>query len=426
MFDFGALPPEITSGRIYSGPGSAPMMAAASAWDALGAELSAAASAYSAVIDELTSGRWLGPASRIMVSAVTPYLSWMTTSSTVAEEAAGQARAAAAAFDSVFAMTVPPPVIAANRSMLAALLATNFFGQNTPAIATTEATYAEMWEQDAVAMYAYASWSAVATKLTQFGEPATSSKSAADQPASSVANGAANVIPQLLSSASVPQSAAQQAGLAVSVGTPSQILDNIEKQLTLFGRQFTWPDWVPGPKTPWWGVSTAEYNTIQKVIAGLPYQQAGMTSFGVAIAQQLQTGLGTTAGGSGAWYPTPAFAALGAGGWAPHAMASVPTLGAKLSAAIKIGGLSAPPSWTDGNVILTSSVTPHTGPAGVAAPQEISVHLTGTSGELDHSPGINAALRPIPAGSRGSQRAGSLGVRYGFRYSVLTRPPSAG
>src|SRR5262249_32339733 len=77
-FDFGALPPEINSGRMYSGPGSGSMMAAASAWDGLAAELSTAATGYTSVIDELTGSPWLGPASRTMMAAVTPYVSWMT------------------------------------------------------------------------------------------------------------------------------------------------------------------------------------------------------------------------------------------------------------------------------------------------------------------------------------------------------------
>jgi PPE-repeat protein len=34
-------------------------------------------------------------------------------------------------------MTVPPPVVAANRAELMMLVATNFLGQNTPAIAGT-------------------------------------------------------------------------------------------------------------------------------------------------------------------------------------------------------------------------------------------------------------------------------------------------
>ncbi|WP_155725996.1 PPE domain-containing protein, partial [Mycobacterium avium] len=37
--DFGALPPEVNSGRMYAGPGSGPLMAAAAAWDEVAAEL---------------------------------------------------------------------------------------------------------------------------------------------------------------------------------------------------------------------------------------------------------------------------------------------------------------------------------------------------------------------------------------------------
>ena len=171
MFDFGALPPEINSGRMYTGPGSGPMMAAAAAWDGLAAELSTAASGYSSVIDELTSAPWLGPASRSMMAAVTPYVSWLSAVAAQAEETASQARAAAAAFETAFTMTVPPPVIAANRVLLMTLIATNFFGQNTPAIAATEAQYMEMWAQDAAAMYGYAASSAIATELTPFIDP---------------------------------------------------------------------------------------------------------------------------------------------------------------------------------------------------------------------------------------------------------------
>ncbi len=45
--DFGIYPPEINSGRMYTGPGSGPMLAAAQAWGALADELYSAASAYS-------------------------------------------------------------------------------------------------------------------------------------------------------------------------------------------------------------------------------------------------------------------------------------------------------------------------------------------------------------------------------------------
>ncbi|CKU94364.1 PPE family protein [Mycobacterium tuberculosis] len=44
--DFGLLPPEINSGRMYTGPGPGPMLAAATAWDGLAVELHATAAGY--------------------------------------------------------------------------------------------------------------------------------------------------------------------------------------------------------------------------------------------------------------------------------------------------------------------------------------------------------------------------------------------
>ncbi|ETW24839.1 hypothetical protein MGAST_06030, partial [Mycobacterium gastri 'Wayne'] len=153
VLDFGALPPEINSGRMYAGPGSGPMMVAAAGWDGLAAELSTAAAGYGSVITELTSSPWVGPASASMLAAAAPYVAWLNATAEQAEQAGMQARVAATAYETAFAMTVPPAVVAANRALLLALIATNFFGQNTPAIAATEAQYAEMWAQDAAAMY---------------------------------------------------------------------------------------------------------------------------------------------------------------------------------------------------------------------------------------------------------------------------------
>jgi PPE-repeat protein len=169
--DFATLPPEINSARMYAGPGPGSMLAAASAWDALAAELQSTAASYRAAISELTGGPWLGASSSEMTAATTPYLDWMTTAAAQAEQTATQARAAAAAYETAFTMTVPPVVIAANRSLLMTLIATNVLGQNTTAIAATEVHYAEMWAQDATAMYGYAGSAATATTLTPFAPP---------------------------------------------------------------------------------------------------------------------------------------------------------------------------------------------------------------------------------------------------------------
>jgi PPE-repeat protein len=166
--DFALLPPEINSGRMYAGPGSGPMLAAAAAWDGLAADLQSTAASYQSAVSELTSGGWLGPSSVAMASAAAPYVSWISTTAKQAAQAAAQAKMAAGAYEEAFAMTVPPTVIAANRALLMALIATNFFGQNTSAIATTQAHYMEMWAQDAAAMYCYAGQSAAASTLTPF------------------------------------------------------------------------------------------------------------------------------------------------------------------------------------------------------------------------------------------------------------------
>ena len=157
MIDFAALPPETNSARMYSGPGSASMLAAASAWNSISAEMRSAAASYGAVVSGLTSESWFGPSSTLMVAAITPYLEWLSTTATQAEQAGTQANAAAAAYEAAFAATVSPGVVAANRALLSNLLATNLFGQNTAAIAATEAQYAQMWAQDAAAMNGYAS-----------------------------------------------------------------------------------------------------------------------------------------------------------------------------------------------------------------------------------------------------------------------------
>ncbi|MCV7399649.1 PPE domain-containing protein [Mycobacterium fragae] len=169
--DFATLPPEVNSGRMYAGPGAGPMLAAAAAWDALAAELQSTANAYQSVVSGLVAGPWSGPSSASMAAAAASYVTWLNATAVQAAETATQAKAAAGAYQEAFSSTVPPPVIAANRALLMKLVATNLFGRNAPAIAATEARYAEMWAEDAAAMYGYAASSASATKLTSFSPP---------------------------------------------------------------------------------------------------------------------------------------------------------------------------------------------------------------------------------------------------------------
>src|ERR1700734_32778 len=164
---FMMFPPELNSSLMYSGAGSGPLMAAASAWDEVAADLESAAASYQSVLAQLTGTSWLGPTSARMAAATAPYVDWLGGTAGQAAQTSAQARFAAAAYESAFAGTVEPAVIAANRALLAALVATNFLGQNTPAIAATEAQYMEMWFQDGLTMDSYATISQQAVVLPE-------------------------------------------------------------------------------------------------------------------------------------------------------------------------------------------------------------------------------------------------------------------
>src|SRR6201997_4302344 len=389
------------------------MMVAAAAWDGLAAELSTAASGYSSVIDELTSGPWVGPTSAAMLAAVTPYVSWLSTAGTQAEESARQARAAAAAFEAAFSMSIPPYVIAANRVQLLALIATNFFGQNTPAIMATEAEYLEFWAQDAAAMYGYAAASAAATAFAPYQLPpntttpqglfdqAVSVAEAVAQPAGNSGHTAAATTSQLTSAATIPQLLQQFAtppSLSTIQNGIQQFLGAIPNGTNAFS--------VDVPSN--WATPILK-QTLQA------YFGIGLANFGWSIGQQLTFGQGTTVGAAGGWFPTPQFAGLHLGGaYGVNAVSGGGGNGALLASAGnagKVGALSVPANWT----------TPTSEATTTLAAMEETPANAGAAG------GTNALLRGMPMGAVGRRTAGyGYTNKYGFRYSVLTRPPSAG
>lgn len=187
--DFGLLPPEINSARMYMGPGAGSMLAAANAWDGLAAVLNSAAVSYGTVIAGLAVESWFGPASASMAAAAAPYAGWLSAAAMRAERTAAQARTAAAAYETAFAMTVPPPLITANREQLMSLAATNLLGQNSAAIEALQAEYAEMWAQDAAAMFAYAASSETASTLLPFTAPTQAADPAGPAAAAAAVSG---------------------------------------------------------------------------------------------------------------------------------------------------------------------------------------------------------------------------------------------
>lgn len=390
--DFGARPPEINSALMYSGAGSGSMLAAAAAWNALAAELRSTATSYSSVLTSLTGEEWLGPASTAMAAAAMPYAAWLGATAELAEQTAAQAEAAVAAYEAAFSATVPPPIVAANRAQLAALVATNVLGQNTAAIAATEAQYAEMWSQDAAAMYGYAGSSAAATRLAGFiGPQQTAAPGALTRQAAAVSQAAGT------------SAGTQQATLSRLMATLPSALQSLASPADAMTTSSTGTGFSDFLNSNFLNTlaSTGAFNPVQVVQA--------VTS---------STLLGTSATGDVA---APAAEGLG------QAVA-VPVSG--------VGGLG---SAVSASLAESHLVGPLSVPPGLAAPAPLSSALPSTLGGTPMIAPSAAASASSPAAAAGMP--GMPGVplmgqaqpgygralpQYGFRPLFVTHPPAAG
>jgi PPE-repeat protein len=351
VFDFAALPPEINSGRIYAGPGSEPLIAAATAWDALASELQTTAASYASTIGELTTS-WQGPSSTAAASAAAPYTAWLSNTAAQAEQTASQAQAAAAAYEAAFAASIPPPVIEANRTLLSALVATNFLGINTPAIAATEAAYAEFWAQDAGAMYAYSGAATTASQLTPFTEaPATTNDSGqATQAASTAASTADSTTDSL--SAFLTQLNTELTQFGTEVSTLSNTLNGYFPATTTTLTSLGVPTSVQNLITLFNQALTTGANTISTYAAG-PWSVLG---FGSLLKNWWQVSisipnLGVGIQGIGPLiHPTPITGALSpllhssllSGSYASQGLSPASALAGRAGT---IGALSVPQNW---------------------------------------------------------------------------------
>lgn len=395
--DFGALPPEVNSARMYSGPGSGPMLTAAAAWDGLAANLAATATSYDSVISGLTGQAWLGTASASMAAAGALYVAWLNATAAQAEQAAHQAKAAAAAYEAALAMTVPPPVIAANRALLMSLIATNILGQNTPAITATEALYGEMWAQDATAMYGYAGSSAAASILAPFTAPQPSTNpaglvgqdaSVAQAAGTSAATDTQAVLSQVTSAT---PAALQQLASPVSSASSSSTLPPLSSALNSLN-----PALSSTSQVAW--ISAGLMSNASKMQDLMPAvnaatQTASVSGLTGGLASGLTGGLGFGAPGAGG---LPGLATGGAGG----------AVSAGVGRAASIGTLSVPQSW--------AAATPTISPTAAALP---GTGLGAAATAAADSPGAMLGGLPLSAATA---RSGA-GIVPDARF--LERPP---
>ncbi|BBX22058.1 PPE family protein [Mycolicibacter terrae] len=385
-FDFGALPPEIISAWMYSGAGSGPLISAASAWSSLAMELEAAEASAQAVVSELCGEQWTGPGSAAMATAVAPYLAWLHSTSAAAQQAGSQAMASAAAFESARAGTVPPPVIAANRAQLAALVATNFLGQNTPAILATEAHYMAMWVQDALAMFGYSGSSASAAVLS----PMTPAPQTTNPVGSAVASaGSADGLQQGLTQTLTTLQGALQSltsPLTASSSSATTLIDAVDLFLgtPLFANAIN-----GGVNTSAWFVCTA-----------IPTALSLGHTLALAGPATLASDVVGAEGIAGGFAPAVLAGAAQPAGAVPFRAA--PVLGG-LGQASMIGGLSVPATWsTTGAAASTGALT---GSGWTAAAEE------------------GASMHAVPAGMGSMASSGrTTGLpRYGVKPTVMPK-----
>jgi PPE-repeat protein len=390
-FDFAARPPEINSALMYSGSGAGPLMAASSSFSALSSELSSNAASYESIISQLGS-EWTGPSSTAMAASAQTYIGWLTTTSTQLQEAAAAATSSAAAYEAAHAATIPPPVVTANRVQLAALVATNILGQNTPAIMANEAMYAEFWAQDAAAMYGYsAAASAASSALTPLTDPTENTNPAGQgQQAAAVgqavgSNGTSSTLNNALSGTQNAASSLASPAASAAQDTPATILSAING---LFA--------VPIVSNTIYNIGvTLAWNTamMSATLPLLGHFVAG-TPFGFTIGDATPLGAGLGFGSTLAGAQAPIGGAMAAG----------------MGEASSVGGLSVPAAWSAATPTTTVADTTLAGTGWTAAADEGAAGMGGAPG-----------IMPGMASAGGKSGMGFGGPRYGVKPKVMPK-----
>src|SRR6201986_2898732 len=405
---FMMFPPELNSSLMYSGAGSGPLMAAASAWDEVAADLESAAASYQAVLAQLTGTSWLGPTSARMAAATAPYVDWLAGTAGQAAQTSAQARFAAAAYESAFAGTVPPAVIAANRSLLAALIATNFLGQNTPAIAATEAQYMEMWFQDGLTTDTYAPLAQQAVVLpeqTPAPTPSDGGTSAnAAAAAQSTANSATstgtnlatalqNLFPSLSSNSTTSNGLSGAASTALPAATTSALSSEASTVATT----------ATGSILP---LQAAYYFTM---FATMPAKMLISMSNSMGASQAMQAGQQAMLADVTSLLDSKMKTMMASISGQMRGFGSA--ISAQLASAGKLGGLSVPNGWAQAapEMVRAAPILPAN---SVAAPS--------VSAPLPNSPFTQALMGAMNGRGMGTQAAKTASVK------VETRTPAGG
>jgi PPE-repeat protein len=410
---FMMFPPEVNSSLMYSGAGSGPLMAAASAWNELAADLEATAASYQTVLTQLTGTTWLGPSSARMAAATAPYVDWLALTSGQAAQTSAQARFAAAAYEGAFASTVPPAVIAANRALLAALVATNFLGQNTPAIAATEAHYMEMWFQDGLTMDTYATISQQAIVLPQQTPAPTASDGGTSANAAAAAQSTAN---SASSTGTNLATALQNLFPSLSSNSTSSngLTSAMSTVMSDLGVPASAQTAVNAAVAPTVGSATSSLIPIQvayygTMLASMPAKMLMSMANSMSASQAMQAGQQAMLADVSSLLDSKMKALMGGISGQMRGFGSAIT--AQLASAGKLGGLSVPNGWAQAapEMVRAAPILPAN---SIAAPN--------MSAATPNSPFTQALMGALNGRGMGTQAAKTASVK------VETRTPAGG
>jgi PPE-repeat protein len=295
---------------------------------------------------------------------------------------------------------------------LAALVATNFLGQNTPAIAATEALYMEMWFQDGLTMDTYATLAQQAVVLPQQTPAPTASDGGTSADAAAAAQSTAqsasstgtnlatalqNLFPSLSSNSTSGNGLSSAASTALSdVAVPAATTNALSSA-------------APTVATATGSILPVQLIYYATMFASMPAKMLISMSNSMGASQAMQAGQQAMLADVTSILDGKMKAMMASISGQMRGFGSA--ISAQLASASKLGGLSVPNGWAQAapEMVRAAPILPAN---SIAAPN--------VSATMPNSPYTQALMGAMNGRGMGTQAAKTASVK------VETRTPAGG